>query len=261
MPPVTAVTARRARTRRRPAQQRLPGIAEQATAAEEAVHTAGHRAHWFSPAASVALQLHMTRTGLSAADRCHAMLELALMGPFDSHDLSAAQIARMVSPDPDRHEIDKHSGARANVARRRKRLTQAGIIEIEARPGRSGTTRLGAVAALVLDHAETVRATAETAERIADCHTGGVSPTDTPGVSPTDTPGVSPTDTPLERRERQRARRSARVRERSDDLHPADSPRRQAVDGGWFCRRRGCPNRVSISRTGQPFDLCIGCDT
>jgi len=239
------VTARRARTRRRPAQQRLPGIAEQATAAEEAVHTAGHRAHWFSPAASVALQLHMTRTGLSAADRCHAMLEMALMGPFDSHDLSAAQIARMVSPDPDRHEIDRHSGARANVARRRKRLTQAGIIEIEARPGRSGTTRLGAVAALVLDHAETVRATAETAERTADCHTGG----------------VSPTDTPLERRERQRARRGARVRERSDDLHPADSPRRQAVDGGWFCRRPGCPNRVSISRTGQPFDLCIGCDT
>ena len=239
------MTARRARTRRRPAQQRLPGIAEQATAAEEAVHTAGHRAHWFSPAASVALQLHMTRTGLSAADRCHAMLEMALMGPFDSHDLSAAQIARMVSPDPDRHEIDRHSGARANVARRRRRLTQAGIIEIEARHGRSGTTRLGAVAALVLDHAETVRATAETAERTADCHTGG----------------VSPTDTPLERRERQRARRSARVRERSDDLHPADSPRRQAVDGGWFCRRRGCPNRVSISRTGQPFDLCIGCDT
>ena len=239
------MTARRARTRRRPAQQRLPGIAEQATAAEEAVHAAGHRAHWFSPAASVALQLHMTRTGLSAADRCHAMLELALMGPFDSHDLSSAQIARMVSPDPDRHEIDKHSGARANVARRRKRLAQAGIIEIEARPGRSGTTRLGAVAALVLDHAETVRATAETAERTADCRTGG----------------VSPTDTPLERRERQRARRSARVRERSDDLHPADSPHRQAVDGGWFCRRRGCPNRVSTSRTGQPFDLCITCDT
>ena len=245
-----------ARTRTRVRQQRLPGIAEQATAAEEAVLAAGHRAHWYSPAASVAMQLHMRRTGLSAADRDHAVLELALMGPHDSHDLSAAQLARLLGTGDDRHEIDWSSGARSNLSRRRRRLEDAGIIALQHRPGRSPITRLGAMASLVLDAAEQARRAAAAGRP--------VSPTDTAPVSPTDTAPVSPTDTALERGERETRARAARLpKNETASHHAADSPARQGADlATWYCRRKDCDGTVQISRaTGQPYDECLQCAT
>jgi len=254
-----------ARTRTRVRQQRLPGIAEQATAAEEAVLAAGHRAHWYSPAASVAMQLHMRRSGLSPADRDHAALELALMGPWDSHDLSAAQLARLTGSGDDRHDIGHASSARVRVQERRRRLAAAGVLEIETRPGRSAVTRLGAVAALVIDAAEQHRRA--TADAVPP--TGTAQPSSgTPDGYHTGTPdgyrAVPQTGTTLERGERETRARAARLpKNETASHHAADSPARQGADlVTWYCRRKGCEGTVQISRaTGQPYDECLQCAT
>ena len=180
-------------SRRRRGQQALPGILTAADAAWEAVMLAGHRARWFSPAASVALMLHMRRSGLSAEDRDHALLELAIMGPHGSHDLSDRQISRLVG-----------IRGRHHLNRRRQRLRAAGIIASERRVGRSSITRLGPIAHLVASAADDARRTGG----VPAAGTPPVPAAGTPPVPAAGTPPVPAAGTPLERRENQRGGRA-----------------------------------------------------
>ena len=139
-----------------------------ADAAQAAADAAGDRAHWYSPAANVALIEWMYDIGLSGDDIAQALHELALTGANPDrgwHDRTDAWFAQ------------RRGIGRQRMNYRRQRLRHHGVTATSQRQrrGRAHRTVVGPVALLVLEAANDRR---------------GVPPSATPGVPLSATPLV-----------------------------------------------------------------------